>query len=33
VLHLVLVRMPRSADAEEEPARNARTPESVTAGE
>ncbi|MET9454500.1 MFS transporter [Streptomyces canus] len=33
VLHLVLVRMPRSADAEEEPGRNARTPESVTAGE
>ncbi|MEU9322438.1 MFS transporter [Streptomyces canus] len=33
VLHLVLVRMPRSGDAEEEPGRNARTPESVTAGE
>lgn len=33
VLHLVLVRMPRSRDAAEGPGRNASVPESVTAGE
>ncbi|MFF1308618.1 MFS transporter [Streptomyces sp. NPDC058307] len=33
VLHLSLVRMPRSADAAQESGRNARTPKSVTAGE
>ncbi|GLP70143.1 MFS transporter [Streptomyces sp. TUS-ST3] len=33
VLHLVLVRMPRSRDVAEGPGRNASVPESVTAGE
>ncbi|MER6289637.1 MFS transporter [Streptomyces sviceus] len=33
VLHLVLVRMPRSRDAAQDPGRKASVPESVTAGE